>query len=134
MVGDARPAHRRAVGRPLRRRGQARAALARRGVAFPQATHTITQTRHWLVLADTAYKVDLDEVLGAGDRTVANNPDGPLVLVRKDALDAAPHGTPVRGAVFRIAPEVNHFYAAYDDSAGIRVVMEHTPASTSGCT
>ncbi|GII02599.1 carotenoid oxygenase family protein [Planobispora takensis] len=97
------------------------------GVVFPQATHTITQTRDWLVLADTAYKVDLDEVLGAGDRRVANNPDGPLVLVRKDAFDAAPPGTPVRGTVFRIAPEVNHFYAVYDDSAGIRIVMEHTP-------
>ncbi|MEU4700922.1 carotenoid oxygenase family protein [Nonomuraea dietziae] len=92
------------------------------GVSFPQATHTITQTRDWLVLADTAYKVDL-----ADDRTVANNPDGPLVLVRKDDLESAGDGGAVRGSVFRLAPEVNHFYAAYDDSAGIRVVMEHTP-------
>lgn len=97
------------------------------GVTFPQATHTITQTRDWLVLADTAYKVDLDEVLGAGDRRVANNPDGPLVLVRKDHLEAAPGGCAVPGRVLRLAPEVNHFYAAYDDSGGIRVVMEHTP-------
>ncbi|WP_084963925.1 carotenoid oxygenase family protein [Thermoactinospora rubra] len=97
------------------------------GVAFPQATHTITQTRDWLVLADTAYKVDLEEVLGAGDRKVANNPGGPLVLVRKDALERTPPGAGVPGTVFRIAPEVNHFYATYDDSAGIRVVMEHTP-------
>ncbi|GAA2796281.1 carotenoid oxygenase family protein [Nonomuraea dietziae] len=92
------------------------------GVSFPQATHTITQTRDWLVLADTAYKVDL-----ADDRTVTNNPDGPLVLVRKDDLESAGDGGAVRGSVFRLAPEVNHFYAAYDDSAGIRVVMEHTP-------
>lgn len=97
------------------------------GAAFPQATHTITQTREWLVLADTAYKVDLDEVLGTGQRTVANNPDGPLVLVRKVDVDAQPHGGAVQGKVFRIAPEVNHFYAAYDDSSGVRVVMEHTP-------
>ncbi|RJL25231.1 carotenoid oxygenase family protein [Bailinhaonella thermotolerans] len=96
------------------------------GVTFPQATHTITQTRDWLVLADTAYKIDIDEVLGAGDRKVANNPDGPLVLVRKSALDEAPPGTAVAGSVFRIAPEVNHFYATYDDSSGIRVVMEHS--------
>ncbi|MEU8246652.1 carotenoid oxygenase family protein [Nonomuraea sp. NPDC048916] len=97
------------------------------GARFPQATHTITQTRDWLVLADTAYKVDLAEVLGNGERTVANNPGGPLLMVRKDALDAAPPGTAVHGTVFRIAPEVNHFYATYDDSAGVRVVMEHTP-------
>lgn len=97
------------------------------GVTFPQATHTITQTCEWLVLADTAYRVDLDEVLGGGDRTVANNPNGPLVLVRKAHLESTPSGTAVPGQVFRLAPEVNHFYATYDDSTGIRVVLEHTP-------
>ncbi|MBG0830150.1 carotenoid oxygenase family protein [Planomonospora sp. ID67723] len=97
------------------------------GALFPQATHTITQTRDWLVLADTAYKVDFDEVLGSGDRKVANNPDGPLVLVRKSRLEETPSGEAVQGEVFRIAPEVNHFYAAYDDSGGVRVLLEHTP-------
>ncbi|MBW8486259.1 carotenoid oxygenase family protein [Actinomadura parmotrematis] len=94
------------------------------GATLPQATHTITQTRDWLVLADTAYKIDTDEIFGA-DRTVANNPDGPVLLIRKDDLD--PGRATVACAEFRIAPEVNHFYARYDDSDGIDVVMEHTP-------
>lgn len=92
--------------------------------ALPQATHTISQTRNWLVLADTAYKVDVDEIFGA-DRTVANNPDGPVLLVRKDDLTPGRASVPCRK--FRIAPEVNHFYADYDDSAGVQVLMEHTP-------
>ncbi|MFI0355473.1 carotenoid oxygenase family protein [Actinomadura sp. 9N407] len=94
------------------------------GATLPQATHTITQTRDWLVLADTAYKIDPDEVFGA-DRTVANNPDGPVLLIRKD--DLGPSRDTVPCTEFRIAPEVNHFYARYDDSDGIEVVMEHTP-------
>ncbi|MFD0683025.1 carotenoid oxygenase family protein [Actinomadura fibrosa] len=91
---------------------------------LPQATHTITQTRDWLVLADTAYKVDADEIFG-GERTVANNPEGPVLLVRKDDLVAGRATVPCKE--FRIAPEVNHFYARYDDGDGVRVVMEHTP-------
>jgi carotenoid cleavage dioxygenase-like enzyme len=91
---------------------------------LPQATHTITQTRDWLVLADTAYKIDTEEVFG-GERTVANNPDGPVLLIRKD--DLRPGGGTVACKEFRIAPEVNHFYAKYDDSDGVQVVMEHTP-------
>ncbi|WP_019633239.1 carotenoid oxygenase family protein [Actinomadura atramentaria] len=94
------------------------------GAVLPQATHTITQTRDWLVLADTAYKIDTDEVFG-GDRTVANNPDGPVLLIRKDDLDRSSGS--VRCTTFRIAPEVNHFYARYDDSDGVQVVMEHSP-------
>ncbi|MFD0900812.1 carotenoid oxygenase family protein [Actinomadura sediminis] len=91
---------------------------------LPQATHTITQTRDWLVLADTAFKIDPDEIFG-GDRTVANNPDGPLLLVRKD--DLVPGKSAVACKEFRIAPEVNHFYARYDDSDGVQIVMENTP-------
>ncbi|ACY99233.1 MULTISPECIES: carotenoid oxygenase family protein [Thermomonospora] len=91
---------------------------------LPQATHTITQTRHWLVLADTAYKVDPEEVFGA-ERTVANNPDGPVLLIRKDDLVPGRAGVPCR--TFRIAPEVNHFYARYDDTDGVQVIMEHSP-------
>ncbi|MDX6738855.1 carotenoid oxygenase family protein [Actinocorallia sp. A-T 12471] len=94
------------------------------GASLPQATHTITQTRDWLVLADTAYKVDVQEIFGA-DRTGANNPDGPVLLIRKDDLVA---GRPsVRCREFRIAPEVNHFYARYDDSDGVEILMEHAP-------
>ncbi|MGP4026967.1 carotenoid oxygenase family protein [Actinomadura sp. 3N407] len=91
--------------------------------ALPQATHTITQTRDWLVLADTAYRIDPEEVFG-GERTVANNPDGPVLLIRKD--DLAPGRGTVTCKEFRIAPEVNHFYARYDDTDGVQVVMEHS--------
>ncbi|WP_030164949.1 carotenoid oxygenase family protein [Spirillospora albida] len=91
--------------------------------ALPQATHTITQTRDWLILADTAYRIDVEEIFG-GDRTVANNPDGPLLLIRKDDLVAG--RSTVTCKEFRIAPEVNHFYARYDDTDGIQVVMEHS--------
>ncbi|TDB92195.1 carotenoid oxygenase family protein [Actinomadura sp. 7K534] len=93
------------------------------GAVLPQATHTITQTRDWLVLADTAYKIDPDEVFG-GERTTANNPDGPVLLIRKD--DLVPGRETVTCKQFRIAPEVNHFYARYDDSDGVQVVMEHS--------
>lgn len=90
---------------------------------LPQAAHTITQTRDWLILADTAYKIDPAEVFG-GERTVANNPDGPVLLIRKD--DLVPGRATVACKEFRIAPEVNHFYARYDDSDGVQVVMEHS--------
>ncbi|ROO83151.1 carotenoid cleavage dioxygenase-like enzyme [Actinocorallia herbida] len=94
------------------------------GASLPQSTHTITQTREWLVLADTAYKVDVQEIFGA-DRTVTNNPDGPVLLIRKD--DLAPGRPSVPCKEFRLAPEVNHFYARYDDSDGVEILMEHSP-------
>ncbi|MEO5874172.1 MAG: carotenoid oxygenase family protein, partial [Streptosporangiaceae bacterium] len=94
------------------------------GAALPQATHTITQTRNWLVLADTAYRIDVPEIFGA-DRSVANDPDGPVLLIRKD--DLAPGRIAVGCKEFRIAPEVNHFYARYDDTDGVEVLMEHSP-------
>ncbi len=93
------------------------------GAVLPQATHTITQTRDWLVLADTAYKIDTAEVFG-GDRTVANNPDGPVLLIRKDALTDSARS--VGCTRFHLAPEVNHFYAKYDDSQGVEIIMEHS--------
>ncbi|MBE1534456.1 carotenoid oxygenase family protein [Actinomadura algeriensis] len=92
--------------------------------ALPQSTHTITQTRDWLVLVDTAFKIDPDEIFGA-DRTAAANPAGPLLLIRKD--DLAPGKTTVTCKEFRIAPEVYHFYARYDDSDGVQIVMENAP-------
>jgi hypothetical protein len=64
------------------------------GAAMPQAMHTVTQTRDWLVLVDTAFRIDPGELMG-GERTVTNNTDEPVFLVRKDALEATPHGQPV---------------------------------------
>ena len=98
------------------------------GATIPQSVHTITQTRDWLVIADCAYKVE-PQVLTGGERTEPANADAPVYLVRKDALDATPVGQEVACSVFRIAPEVNHYYADYDDSDGIRILFEHTESA-----
>ena len=95
---------------------------------IPQSVHTITQTRDWLVIADCAYKVE-PQVLTGGERTEPANADAPVYLVRKDTLDATPAGRAVPCSVFRIAPEVNHYYADHDDSDGIRILFEHTESA-----
>jgi hypothetical protein len=41
-------------------------------------------------------------------------------------VDTTPSGEPVRATAFRIGPEVNHYYAQYDDTDGITVLFEHT--------
>lgn len=98
------------------------------GGMIPQSVHTITQTRDWLVIADCAYKVE-PQVLAGGDRTEPANADAPVYLVRKDDLDRIPAGDEVPCQVFRIAPEVNHYYATYDDSDGVRILFEHTESA-----
>jgi len=52
-----------------------------------------------------------------------------VYLIRKDALDATPPGHEVGCTVWRIAPEINHYYATYDDSDGIRILFEHTESA-----
>jgi len=96
------------------------------GASLPQSMHTVAQTRDWLVLVDCAFRVDPNEVLGTGEREVTNFTDEPVFLVRKDALEATPHGEPVTPTVLRTGPEVNHYYAVWDDADGIRLVFEHT--------
>ena len=95
------------------------------GAVIPQSVHTITQTRDWLVVGDCAFKVE-PQVLTGGERTQPANHDGPLYLIRKDELEATPAGRPVGCSVFRVAPEINHYYAVYDDADGVRVLFEHT--------
>lgn len=95
------------------------------GATIPQSVHGIAQTRDWLIVGDCAYKVE-PQVLAGGERTEPANHDGPLYLIRKAALEATPPGRPVPCEVFRVAPEMNHYYAAYDDGDGIRVLFEHT--------
>lgn len=92
---------------------------------IPQSVHSITQTRDWIIVGDCAFKVE-PQVLAGGDRTEPANHDGPLYLIRKDALEATPPGQPVGCDVFRVAPEMNHYYAIYDDTDGVRVLFEHT--------
>lgn len=96
------------------------------GAILPQSMHTVGQTRDWLVLVDCAFRVDPNEVLGLGERQVTTFTDEPVFLVRKDALEATPSGTPVTSATLRLAPETNHHYAVWDDTDGIRLVLEHT--------
>ncbi|MDZ7733684.1 MAG: carotenoid oxygenase family protein [Acidimicrobiia bacterium] len=92
----------------------------------PQSMHTLTQTRDWLVLVDTAFRADPNEILGIGERSITNFQDEPVYLVRKAAVEATPTGGEVEATAFRIGPEVMHYYARYDDSDGIEVIFEHT--------
>jgi carotenoid cleavage dioxygenase-like enzyme len=95
------------------------------GAVIPQSVHSITQTREWLVVGDCAFKVE-PQVLDGGARTEPNNPSGPLYLIRKDQLEATPPGGEVPCERFEIAPEINHYYATYDDADGVQVLFEHT--------
>ncbi len=95
------------------------------GAIIPQSVHTITQTRDWIIVGDCAFHVE-PQVISGGDRTEPANPDAPLFLIRKDQLEATPPGQPVPCTTFRVAPEINHYYATYDDSDGIRILFEHT--------
>lgn len=94
------------------------------GIAFQGSTHTVSQTRDWLIVSDSGnFRADMGEILG-GERTVTVDPDAPVWLVRKDELLATPPGTPYTPVCCRVAPPAGHFYARYDDSDGISVVWE----------
>jgi carotenoid cleavage dioxygenase-like enzyme len=95
------------------------------GAVMPQSVHTITQTRDWLIVADCAFKFE-PQVFFGGERTEPANHSGPVYLVRKDQLEATKPGGPVPCHAFELAPEMNHYYANYDDSDGIVVLFEHT--------
>jgi all-trans-8'-apo-beta-carotenal 15,15'-oxygenase len=98
------------------------------GVALPQSMHTVAQTHDWLVLIDCAFRVDPAEAMGMGERSVTTFADEPAWLVRKDDLEAAPDGQPVAPrATLRLAPELNHYFATWDDTDGVRLLLEHTP-------
>ncbi len=95
------------------------------GAVIPQSVHTITQTRAWLVVGDCAFKVE-GAVLMGGDRSEPNNAEEPIYLIRKADLDAAKPGTEVACRRYELAPEMNHYYAQYEDGDGVVVVFEHT--------
>ena len=95
------------------------------GAAVSSSMHTISQTEHYLVLADSGnFKADLNEIFG-GERTVTVDEQVPVYFVRKEVLDSAPSGTdvPFERAVF--GPPTGHYYADWDDSDGVRVLVEH---------
>ncbi len=94
------------------------------GIVFG-SSHTVSQTRDWLVLADSGnFKTDPGEMAG-GPRTVTVDDDAAVYLVRKDQLLGAAQGTPVTPVRARVAPTTGHFYARWDDSDGVRVLFEH---------
>ncbi|MCU0269960.1 MAG: carotenoid oxygenase family protein [Acidimicrobiales bacterium] len=94
------------------------------GIAFAGSTHTVSQTRDWVILCDSGnFKADPGEMFG-GERTVTIDDAVPVWLVRKDDLLARPSGTPITPTCFTVSPPNGHFYARYDDSEGISVVWE----------
>jgi hypothetical protein len=95
------------------------------GAVVTGSMHTISQTRDWLVLADSGnFKADFDEMMG-GERTVTIDERAPVYLVRKDHVEATPSGRPVAYTRAEVSPTTGHFYAVWDDSDGIRVLFEH---------
>ncbi len=95
------------------------------GAAVLGSMHTISQTEHWLVLADSGnFKADFGEIMG-GPRTSQIDDEVPVYFVRKDVLEATPDGgeVPYERAVF--GPTTGHYYANWDDRDGVRVLFEH---------
>lgn len=87
--------------------------------------HTITQTRNWLVLADSGnFKADMNEVFG-GERTCTIDATVPVYFVRKDDVDRTAPGNPVPWVRGEFGPTTGHYYAVWDDSEGVRVLFEH---------
>ena len=94
------------------------------GISFDGATHTVSQTRDWVILCDSGnFKADPAEMAGE-PRQVTIDEQVPVWLIRKDALEGLPSGTPVTPACFTMSPPNGHFYARYDDSDGVSVVWE----------
>ena len=95
------------------------------GAVVVGSMHTIAQTQHWLVLADSGnFKADMNEIMG-GERTVMVDSSVPVYFVRKDDLDATPDGEAVPYQRATFGPTTGHYYAMWDDSDGIHVLFEH---------
>ena len=89
------------------------------------SSHTIGQTRDWLILADSGnFKTDLGEMAG-GPRTVTIDEGAAVYLIRKSHIDATPPGSVFTPIYSTVAPTTGHFYGVWDDSDGIRVIFEH---------
>jgi hypothetical protein len=94
------------------------------GITFDGSAHTVSQTRDWIILADSGnFKADAGEMFG-GERTATIDDEVPVWLIRKEALDGRPPGTPVTPVCFTMSPPSGHYYARWDDTDGISVVWE----------
>ncbi len=90
-----------------------------------QSAHTLAQTRDWLVIADTAFRVDPHELMGQ-ERELTVEPDATLWIVRKADLESASPGQPVKCTVGRLPASTMHFWPVYDDAPNaIRILFEH---------
>ncbi len=95
------------------------------GAQVAGSMHTISQTRDWLILADSGnFKADPGAMLG-GEKSVSIDDFVPLYLLRKDAVEATAPGQPLRAQEFTMGPPSGHYYGVWDDSDGVRVVFEH---------
>ncbi len=95
------------------------------GALVVGSMHTVSQSRDWLVMADSGnFKADMNEVFG-GERTVTIDERVPVYFVRKDELLATAPGTPVQFHRAEFGPTTGHYYAQWDDSSGVRVLFEH---------
>jgi len=95
------------------------------GARLAGSLHTISQTRDWLILADSGnFKADPGEMAG-GARSARIDDVVPVFLVRKDELEATPAGREVPMREFALAPSTGHYYACWDDRDGVRVLFEH---------
>ncbi|HMS90586.1 MAG TPA: carotenoid oxygenase family protein [Acidimicrobiales bacterium] len=94
------------------------------GITFDGSAHTVSQTRDWVILSDSGnFKADAGEMFG-GERTATIEKAVPVWLIRKEALDGLPSGTPVTPVCFTMAPPSGHYYARWVDTDGISVVWE----------
>ncbi|MEO6468709.1 MAG: carotenoid oxygenase family protein [Acidimicrobiia bacterium] len=94
------------------------------GITFGGSLHTVSQTRNWLILADSGnFKADLAEMMG-GAREATIDDEVPVWLIRKAQLDHLPSGTPVTPVQVMMSPSAGHYYGRWDDSDGISVVWE----------
>lgn len=95
------------------------------GTLVGGSAHNISQTRDFLVLADSGnFKTDPAEVMG-GERTVTIDSEVSLYLIPKDLLEATPSGSEVAAERFAVSPTTGHFSACWEDADGVRVIFEH---------
>jgi carotenoid cleavage dioxygenase-like enzyme len=95
------------------------------GATVVGSMHTVSQTRDWLVLADSGnFKADMDEIFG-GSRTVQIDDTVPVYFVRKEHLEATRPGDPVRCTRAEFGPTTGHYYACWEDTDGVRILFEH---------
>ncbi len=94
------------------------------GITFGGSIHTVSQTRDWVILCDSGnFKADANEMMG-GERTATIDEEVPVWLIRKDALEGVPSGTPITPVCLTLKPPTGHYYARWDDSDGVSIVWE----------